>query len=127
MVDLLSISMIDNEYRLVYWNGNDQSQMEFKDIVPVKAHVDKLYLEDMNNDTHKDIIYTDKYKIFIAYQNEAGNFSSTERLLLGNCINESSYCGATLSDLEIADLNGDGVKDILVIGKYYDGTFLCSR
>ena len=83
-------------------------------------------IADMNNDTHKDIVFVSGGHFnganFIYFNDGAGGFSDSNRLQFGN---NEPFTGS--EDVRVSDLNNDNYPDILVGNSLVKGKTLVGQ
>lgn len=85
------------------------------------VNISSIVSEDLNNDGYKELIVGSSYDNQIMfYKNINGDIQANQRVLLFSIPNYSAY---TISDIKCADIDNDGLKDIIVASSYEDKVY----
>lgn len=101
----------ENESVILMLKNNGNNQFLTVDTIQKDSLDPRIYnikaVEDIDQDGYMDIVYNSYYYIYIAYSDQNNNFNIVKlnnEYLLGN---------SHLNNYDLADLNGDGLKDIV--------------
>lgn len=84
-------------------------------------NISSIVSADLNNDGYKELIVGSSYdNQVIFYKNINGDIQANQRVLLFSIPNYSAY---TISDIKCADIDNDGLKDIIVASSYEDKVY----
>lgn len=84
-------------------------------------NISSVVSADLNNDGYKELIVGSFYdNKLMFYKNINGDIQGNQRVLLYSIPNFSAY---TISDVKCADLDNDGLKDIIVASSYEDKVY----
>lgn len=81
--------------------------------IPTPYRPGPIVSKDFNHDGHVDLAVASASQVFIYTGNGKGDFNLSQTLEVGYTVN-SAFTSDTLTDLEAADLDGDGNIDLLV-------------
>jgi hypothetical protein len=70
-----------------------------------------FYVADLNNDTYKDLIFTNYANDFVSWQKNNGNQTYTGMGYIDSFLNNPEFLG-------VADFTGDGLSDVLGVSNF---------
>lgn len=97
------------------------SESTILDPTHYSINISSIVSADLNNDGNKELIVGSFYdNKLMFYKNINGDIQGNQRVLLHSIQNSSGY---SISDVKCADINNDGLKDIIVASSYEDKVY----
>jgi hypothetical protein len=96
------------------WFGNGDGTFGQPEMVSLSRQFSLAAIGDMNGDGRDDIVLADDSVVSILYNQGGRIFRSDFGTACSACAEQHLLAGANISDIALADVNGDGTADLIV-------------